>query len=494
MDLTIENKWLIVTACTSGLYRRAIARISDAISAQAGYVIPVIEEGAADEALLAANHVVVLGEASSALLGRFVGEGLISAPGHAQGYAIRVCDSAWNGERQMALILGGSAVGVLYGAVEFVNRYAGDDGYPHATQEVTCHRFWDEPFRRRMPEFTSSGAPSFARRGIWTWGHCIYDYRRYLDNMVTLKLNQLCIWNDYAPINAAEVVEYAHARGIEIIWGFSWGWSTNCLAPGFTIDDDRVIEEWAEKIYRRYTEEYAASGADGIYFQSFTETREDAIGGVSIAAAVVKWVNRIGRRLLAAYPTLRIQFGLHATSVAQKLADIAGVDPRIRIVWEDCGAFPYDYNPRHIGQFDETLGFNRAITTLRGEDEKFGAVLKGLVKLDWSRFEHQKGPFLLGERDPAWIAERRREKEKIWRFIQGDWIENLPYAGKLLAETARLTGGNAEMLWLVEDGCFEDGVFYPVALGAALLWDAEADLPRLMGQVARIPAVRFANL
>lgn len=492
--MKIENKWMIVAERTDGFWARAIARIGDAISAQAGYVVPVLRMEAADEALLAANNVVLLGVPSTAMLSRFVEAGLIVAPVHAQGYAIRVCESAWNAERQMALILGGAEIGVLYGAVEYVNRYAGDEGYPHGTQEVTCHRFWDEPYRAKMPEFAAAGTPSFEKRGIWTWGHCVYDYRRFLDNMVTLKLNQLCIWNDFAPINAREVVEYAHARGIEIIWGFSWGWSTNCLAPGFSIDDDRVIDEWAEKIFRQYTEDYAPSGADGIYFQSFTETREEEIGGVSIAAAVVKWVNRIGGRLLEAYPELRIQFGLHASSVSQHLCDIAGVDGRIRIVWEDCGDFPYDYNPRHVGHFDETLAFNRAITGLRGEREKFGAVLKGLVKLDWSRFAHQAGPYLMGERDAAWIRERRRQKEKIWRIIQGDWIEHVPYAAALLRETARLTGGDAELQWLVEDGCFEDGIFYPVAMAAALLWDAEADVTGMMGQVARIPAVRFANL
>lgn len=37
-----------------------------------------------------------------------------------------------------------------------------------------------------------------------------------------------------------------------------------------------------------------------------------------------------------------------ATSVAQKLDRIAQIDPRVRIVWEDCGAFPYAYLAENV--------------------------------------------------------------------------------------------------------------------------------------------------
>jgi hypothetical protein len=43
-----------------------------------------------------------------------------------------------------------------------------------------------------------------------------------------LKLNQLIIWNDYMPLNVEEIIDYAHSYGIEVIFGYAWGWK-----PGF---------------------------------------------------------------------------------------------------------------------------------------------------------------------------------------------------------------------------------------------------------------------
>ena len=86
-----------------------------------------------------------------------------------------------------------------------------------------------------------------------------------------------------------------------------------------------------------------------------------------------------------------MQFGLHATSVNNRLEFIKTVDPRIRIVWEDCGAFPFAYMPNNLQNFDATKKFIGEISNLRGKDDRFGVVTKGLVKLDWTQFEHSKG-------------------------------------------------------------------------------------------------------
>ena len=55
-------------------------------------------------------------------------------------------------------------------------------------------------------------APQVRRRGLWTWGYVIYDYRRYLANMARLKLHEIVIWNDYAPLNLSL---------IHISWSFA---------------------------------------------------------------------------------------------------------------------------------------------------------------------------------------------------------------------------------------------------------------------------------
>ena len=63
-------------------------------------------------------------------------------------------------------------------------------------------------FRRYLPYFYSE-VPDHKRRSIFTWGHPINDYRNYIENMARLKLNQLIIWNDFVPINAKEIIDYA---------------------------------------------------------------------------------------------------------------------------------------------------------------------------------------------------------------------------------------------------------------------------------------------
>lgn len=56
-----------------------------------------------------------------------------------------------------------------------------------------------------------------SKSGIWTWGQVIYDYRGFLKNMRSLGMNKITIWNDYAPINASEIVEKVRKNGIRVI-------------------------------------------------------------------------------------------------------------------------------------------------------------------------------------------------------------------------------------------------------------------------------------
>ncbi len=53
-----------------------------------------------------------------------------------------------------------------------------------------------------LPDFELNSRPAVKNGGIWTWGHVIYDYRSFIDNMVMLKLNTVTIWNDFLPKNA----------------------------------------------------------------------------------------------------------------------------------------------------------------------------------------------------------------------------------------------------------------------------------------------------
>ena len=52
---------------------------------------------------------------------------------------------------------------------------------------------------------------SIKQYGIWPWGHVIYDYRGFLDNMKRLGMNSVIIWNDIVPLNSEDVLDYAHS-------------------------------------------------------------------------------------------------------------------------------------------------------------------------------------------------------------------------------------------------------------------------------------------
>lgn len=396
------------------------------------------------------------------------------APAGEEAYRILVRDDA-------VFIEGSDGAGVLYGCVDFYARFL--------TKACLTHdqRYFASPFESSLPDFELTSAPAARRRGLWTWGHVVYDFRGYIDNMVRLKLNTLIIWNDFVPVNAREMVEYAHACNVRIYWGYPWGWDTACLEV-----DVHNIFSITDRIIAHYTENYAHLGGDGVYFQSFTETHEEKIGGKLIAEAVTEFVNHTAERMLEAHPGLDLLFGLHASSVRNHLDIMRRTDPRLTILWEDCGAFPYDYIPSKVAGFEGTLAFTREIIALRGEEERFGTVLKGFTSLDWSRFVHQHGSFLTGSASPDFIRRKAEGKADIWRFVQAFWLRNADCADKVIRLMNSLSHGRAMITSLVEDGLFERSIPYPVALYAAMCWGYEGELKDLMCDTALNRFIRFA--
>ena len=195
-------------------------------------------------------------------------------------YSIRVQDDT-------VYIQGFDEAGVLYGCVDFYNRYITENTVPNEGGG-----YWIQVFRESMPDYELQSAPGVVNRGLWTWGHVIYDYQGYFDNMMRLKMNTVIIWNDHPPLNAEQMVAYAHERNIKVIWGFSWLWDTDCLKAGL----DRLMEE-SDNIVRYYENHYANLNGDGIYFQSFTELNQEYIGDVLIADAVTGFVNNTAAKI-----------------------------------------------------------------------------------------------------------------------------------------------------------------------------------------------------
>ena len=460
---------IIHGALTSPVLRRAVAVLSELLLDYT-YEYPACfaTEGEVD---LAAFCRIYIGTRVSNPL---VCAHSAAAPTHEQEYQLTVKDGN-------VTVEGYDDAGVLYGCMDFYNKYLLRLEYPHNDHyRINC-------FEKSLPDFTYRSRPSVRDRGLWTWGHVIYDWRGYLDNMVKLKMNTLVVWNDHVPVNAEEMIEYAHACGIKVIWGYAWLWDTNCKR----IAMDR-LEEHCEEIYEKYAKEYRHLGGDGIYFQSVTELNEESVDGVVIADAVTRFVNKTAALFFEHEPELELQFGLHATSVKHQLDYIRQVDPRIRIVWEDCGAFPFSYIPHHVADFDQTMDFTDRIAVLRGADDRFGAVTKGLTKLDWRAFSHPSGPLNLGVSSKEMKEDRIIRKRKIWRYLQAFWLIHADRALEAIGKMAHAKDGDLMLTALVEDGMFEENIMYPVALYSEMLWDCEADLDTLMSEVALRGYVDFA--
>lgn len=393
-------------------------------------------------------------------------------------YRLQVAAAGESG--QQVTLSGADESALMYACMDFVNVYL----VKAAQSDTSSSPYYAYPLfgEHPLPETDQVSAPRLRHRGLWTWGHPIYDIDGYLENMARLKLNEVIIWNDFLPLNAKETVKRAHELGIRVIWGYAWGWDTGI---NLDLSDEQALARAADQVVNQYEREYAQADGDGVYFQSFTETSEERVNGKLIAEVVVEWVNGIAARLLEKHPKLMLQFGLHASSVKNHLQYIAKTDPRVQIIWEDCGDFPYHYMPSRLTQPEETRDFTDKMLALR-PGATTGAVLKGMICLNWNTFEHQTGPFVMGHADEQTIAVRREQIRPIWRQIQAEWMT---WGDRCRQTVAQLAKEQTALYGLVEDGLFEREIPLPAALFADILWDCERDYGLLLRQCAQRPDV-----
>ena len=493
------EKYLIVYGKYEGMEASAVNLLTAEISRYTNSPPTVARANDTGADGLCGKDVVILGTLSdNRLLADKYGS---VADGDSEGYAVEVGE---RDGRNVIFIAANEMQGVYYGVVDFISSYLPTVA-PTLFPNPNVKGAFDAPFNRLMPPFAIEKRPCVRNRAIWTWGHCILGYRKFFENMSLVRLNEVVIWNDCLPINAKEIVRFAHSYNIRVIWGFAWGWDTHCAE--FDIKkcfDPSEVSAFADKTLEYYEKELLPSGADGIYFQSFTELPNDCINGINIADAVTAWVNGIAGRLFDKYPDLEILFGLHATSVARHLDCIAGVDKRIRIIWEDCGAFPYNYNPSKTDNYAATEAFTDRSATLRGSGEKFGCVYKGMTTLCWAAaveggrdnsvveiFEHIDRRYVLGENSAAEIDALCAERLPSWKYYTAKWIKNADFAARLTRRISEKTDTDADIQLLVEYGAFEKAIMPPVALAAEMLWQPCGETADIVERVMQSPFVKF---
>jgi len=467
-----ENRYRIVYGSYEGIQKQAVNRLYGIVAGYVPYVLVASQAGDVNIEKSDDNIILVGTLENNEHISRLSRQGHIEAEINKEGYSIKVLDNPWNAHRTLMVLQGADSSGVLYSVYDFNRWYI-----QHKLQYEGYHynkRY--SPFTDKSLQFARKSAPKIEYRGLWSWGHVIYDYKGYIDNMSRCKLNCLVLWNDFVPINAQEIVEYAHMNGVRIIWGFTWCWGERDINPKSKKD----LHKWTDYVLKTYETQYRGLDADGIYFQIFTETNDMTLDGEIIAELAANWVNEISSAVYKKYPDLWIQFGLHATSVKENFEKFSSIDPRMSIVWEDAGGFPYYYDPKNSDSFQKTYDYTKQLLSVRGENERFGAVFKGFTVLNWTLFEHQKGAYILGERESAFLHAHKLEKEFYWRYGAPYWLGQSNELAALIKLIAESPVKDRLITALVEDGLWECDTHISMALLAELLWDPWVDIDEIV--------------
>lgn len=471
-----QTEWKIIYTRYEGITKRAIHLLSK----EAGgllirepnvyqiYVLPCEKEGCA----ISKNAFFVGCYDESSLIQHYVAPNELPQ----NGFLVKVIKNPQDADGRLVILTAHTEQELFYAVVSFL-----DDYIPKHAPKHGANRMPDLIFDSPLPECSYTEVPDHATRSIFTWGHSINNYRAYIDNMARLKFNELILWNEYIPLNINDIIDYAHSYGIKVILGYSWGWRE--IGNKTAEITEESIARVKDIAINEYRSNYSRIPCDGIYFQSFTERKEERVGGKLVARLVVDMVNDIAEELWRITPDLRLIFGLHATSVRNRLEEIARIDRRMEILWEDCGEFPYEYLPfvSNEEKYTETLKFVKDILALRG-GVGVGLVFKGIMMLDWTKTVRQHGPFIMGENSSRIAAHDRSIRANAWREYSADWIMNGDRARQMLEFIKENRLGEVNMCLA---GTFDGGIYLPMALCAEMYRNCSVDYQRILQKTMR---------
>ncbi len=486
IDYKKETSWKIVYTEFSGMTRRAVELVSselgEAVTRTEGiyslHVLPLEKE--TDLTELSVNTVLIGEYEKSRLIASFITEEEISA----HSYIIKVVKNPCYEGGAVVAITSKEEKYLYRAAARFFDDCTEKYAPMHGGMRLRC-----EFFKEELAEGVIYGNSKVNTRSIFAWGHAINDYRSYIRDMARLGLNQLILWNDFAPLNATDIVDYAHSFGIEVIWGYAWGWSDGHCEKMKSLDGE-TLAKLKSDVLKQYDEVWRGLG-DGIYFQSFTEIEADNIGGKQIAAVVTDFVNDVAAELYQRDPSLHLQFGLHAMSVKSHAKEIARVDKRIEILWEDLGVFPYAYFPASSSEeeFMKDLEFTELVIKHRPK-APIGLVFKGFATLDWTkgRFVHQSGNYILGESTKALAENDKKLRSDAWRAFSSGWIANGEYAKRMAEHIYKLTDGRVNLCMA---GVFDGGIWLPETICTEIFEDPEEDFKTILNRVTSRRDIKY---
>ena len=252
---------------------------------------------------------------------------------------------------------------------------------------------------------------------------------------------------------------------------------------GHSIDEDFDVNVTFPETYQM--EEYAGKEAvfkckiKSISFEELPEINDDLVKDATEFDTVEEYKADIRKKLEeAAKNQAEANF---ENAIMNAL--IEKVDSRLEIVWEDCGAFPFNYEPKQLENektLEETMDFADRIINLRNKS-KVGLLYKGCLVMDWTAFVHQSGPYILGSSSAEQAEHDRRVVTPMWRYFQSEWFKN----GKDAYDMTRhiLKSCNENTLFGVV-GNFAGGLWFPEALCAQILWECDKPYDDILYKVS----------
>ena len=123
---------------------------------------------------------------------------------------------------------------------------------------------------------------------------------------------------------------------------------------------------------------------------------------------------------------------------------------------------------------DATIEYSKRLAAIRRGGE-FAMCAKGWIQLRWSTESEPHGSFVLGERTHEFVANRLRERQPRWDYINARWIANYPVAVRFYSKMREATSAPMTVVGLIEDGMFEERIQVSAALLGEMLWNPNRD-------------------